>query len=191
MINLLLAAALIAGEPQSSLRLCGDTDSQNPATLVSINRLPDKRPENPDLRKQGGYARIVAKYEACNAGFRALETERRDAVRRLFMHKTVSKVLIADLSVNPIGVRSTRPLMTITRDSGKSGESWSTDVWNDAILLPFFRIEPNSTIKLDLTFHSSRDYNSSIATGALDVLKRATALLAKGDAGYQLEHSSV
>lgn len=93
------------------------------------------------------------------------------------MHKQASKILTVNLEVNPIGVHSSRPLMTISRDSGRAGENWDTDVWNDAVLLPFFRIEPNTSVKLDFVFNSSREYQSSVATSSLDILKRATALI--------------
>jgi hypothetical protein len=68
-------------------------------------------------------------------------------------------------------------LTTINRDSGDKGETWSTSIENDVILLPFFRSDPNGSVDLDIVFSSTRDYDASFAGKSLDVIKRASDLL--------------
>src|SRR5690349_14707752 len=135
----IIVAALAATIPQP--QLCNGLDANlNPATLQYLRRV-DKPAGNP-VPLGSGYARIVAQYETCtlaNHDFdRVYDYEKRDIVRRFFMHKEVNKVLTTTVAVRPLGVSGSATLISIGRDSGKQGETWSTDVGNSLTILPYF-----------------------------------------------------
>jgi hypothetical protein len=174
-IATVLAAAVIPAPPT-----CNKIDvNLNPATLAFLRRV-----DNPAAQKiaapKAGYARIVARYASCNVDssyLRQYDTEKRDIIRRFFMHKEVSKILTAKVAVRPLGVTGSAPLMSMGRDSGKQGETWSTDVGNSLTILPYFRIEPNTILQLTASYDSQRTYTSSIAGDVIDIIDRATKLI--------------
>lgn len=201
----IFAAALAAQEikpndpPPTNSNAC-PVDHLNLATLVNLHLLDERNPGGPDAKGAGidiqapaappapppadlspgpaAYARIVARYTPCVTQYpREYARERRNVFRRFLMHKTVSKLLSVDVDVKPIAVKASRPLISITRDSGKQGETWTTDVDNLAVILPYFRIERNTTVKVNLSFHSAREYQSSVASDSLEVMKRAATLI--------------
>src|SRR5438270_1860794 len=81
-----------------------------------------------------GYERLMVRFVTCaqNPGDansrRNYRAESRGWVKRLFSRKLVGKVLKVTATVNPLGVSSSKPLITVTRDSGKAGDVWITDV---------------------------------------------------------------
>lgn len=155
---------------------------QNPATLAYLQSLPGKIADDSVKPTTSGYVRLVATYSPCELSLpdfasRDYEKEKRDIIRRFFMHKMVNKTLTVNVSVRPVRVRASKILVSIGRDSGKEGETWATDVGNTLHILPYFRIEPNTTIELIAGYVSNRTYASSIASDTFDVINRATALI--------------
>lgn len=159
---------------------------QNPATLVHL-QVQETPSENAvadeslvKLAGSGGkvlgYTRIGVRFRPCG-GERDLTKERRDFLRRLFAGKHASKTFMVDLHVTPLDVKKTLPLLVIKRDSTAKGENWSTDVLNDHILLPFFRVDRTSTVRIQATLKSTRTYETSVASTVLDIISRASALI--------------
>jgi len=79
--------------------------------------------------------------------------------------------------VKPLGVSSSTTLSSIHRKSGKAGEEWITAIENGGVLLPYFRVDANTLIRVEADFESTREYNSSISADVLDIIKRASVLI--------------
>ena len=124
-----------------------------------------------------GYTRIRILYRSCGGEERDYVPEKRDDVSRFFLAKHAKKILTIDAHVTPLDVKANEPLASINRDSTKKGEEWSTDVGNNEILLPYFRIDRGTVIALDAKLHSTRDYESTIAADTLDIVQRASSLI--------------
>ncbi|HVF38247.1 MAG TPA: hypothetical protein VNA29_09940 [Sphingomicrobium sp.] len=123
-----------------------------------------------------GYTRIGVRYKSCG-GLRDLTKERRDALKRFFFGKHATKLLTLKLHVRPLDVKATKPLASIKRDSDKKGETWATEIVNDEILLPYFRVDRSSTVAIEASVESDRAYDSSLAGATLDIVQRAAALI--------------
>jgi hypothetical protein len=154
--------------------------NRNPATLEYLRRVD--APSDKKLEViNSGYARIIADYTSCvfqdHQYDRKYDAERRDIFRRFFMHKEVNKVLTTKVSIRPLGVSGSATLISMGRDSGKQGETWSTDVGNSLTILPYFRVEPNTTLQLTASYNSERTYSSSVASDTIDIIDRATKLI--------------
>lgn len=125
-----------------------------------------------------GYSRLSLTFKPClDAQQRSLAPEQRDILRRFFAGKQLDKVLKIKVTVNPLAVSSATTLSSIHRKSGKDGEEWTTEIENDSILLPYFRVDSNTLVRIAPDFQSTREYNSTIAAGVLDIIKRASALI--------------
>jgi hypothetical protein len=178
----LIAAASTAAptDPAAKEPTCGSEKlySVNPATLEYLRRTDQSSAAKP-TKPPSGYARIVAQYQTCSqTGFdRNYDAEKRDIIRRFFMHKEVNKVLTAKVAVRPLSVSGTVTLVSIGRDSGKQGETWSTDIGNTLTILPYFRLEPNTIMQLTASYDTERTYASSIASDTIDIINRATKLI--------------
>jgi hypothetical protein len=153
------------------------------ASRDSAGSTKDAGPDR-DYRPRGsGYERLRIRFRPCLQGTAYTGSDRnylgesRDWLKRLFARKLVGKVLKVSATVNPLGVDASKTLVTVTRDSGKSGDVWLTDIDNDMVLLPYFRTADNQTVRLDITFTSNRNYNVSAAGTAIDIVKRAAALI--------------
>lgn len=124
-----------------------------------------------------GYTRIRIAYQPCDKDQRDIGAERRTWLDRYFLGKHAEKLLTIDAHVTPLDVKTTRTLASIVRDSSKKGEVWSTQVDNDGILLPYFRIDHSTIVDVDVKLHSTREYNSSVAASSLDIVQRAASLI--------------
>ncbi len=125
-----------------------------------------------------GYSRLTISFRPClDAPQRSLAPEQRDILARFFAGKQLDKVLKIKVTVSPLAVNSATTLSSIHRKSGKEGEEWTTEVENDSILLPYFRVDSNTLVRIAPDFQSTREYNSSIGAGVLEIVKRASALI--------------
>lgn len=122
-----------------------------------------------------GYTRITVDYRSCGGTLRNYNAERRNSIKRFFLGKHAQKVL--QLSTSHRNVEVVAPLASISRESGKQGEDWTTEIENGRVLLPYFRADENSEVRLEANLKSTREYNSSIASGSIEILQKATALI--------------
>lgn len=123
-----------------------------------------------------GYTRIGIRYKPCG-GSREISKERRDILKRYFFGKHATKLMTLNVHVRPLGVPATRPLAYLKRDSDKQGESWMTEIVNDEILLPYFRVDRSSTVAIEAVVQSDRTYNSSLAGSTLEIVQNAASLI--------------
>lgn len=109
---------------------------------------------------------------------RSYLTEDRHWFRRLFAPKTVSKVLTIKTSLPTPNVSTVHTIATVGRDSSRRvGESWSTEVSNTRWLTPYFRVNSETIINVDINLAASTDYKASISADALDLIKRAAGVI--------------
>ncbi|HKC03312.1 MAG TPA: hypothetical protein VKC17_08420 [Sphingomicrobium sp.] len=201
MLSLLILSAAITAQPEPVL-LCNGirVENINPATMIHV-RLGEVGDQELAPQEGGyaisaangarevataltgnagvfyGYARLSARFTPCKADQRSLIPEKRDPISRFFAGKQVDKVLQIRVTVTPINVSSATTLAGIHRKSGKGGEEWSTDVENGMVLLPYVRIDENTLIRVQADFTATREYNSSIGSDVLGIVKRASALI--------------
>lgn len=158
-------------------------DQLNPATMVHLRMARGTSTKGTEALVEGnsgkilGYTRIRIFYRSCGGDQREYLPERRGDLSRFFLGKHAKKILTINAHVTPLDVKANEPLASINRDSTKKGEEWSTDVDNNEVLLPYFRIDRGTVIALDAKLHSTRDYDSSIASDALDLVQRASDLI--------------
>ena len=164
----------------ANLRVTDETDSgstsKGPTSNVIVSTPTPTTP--PVQAPPPAYVRLMIKYVPCPAAFdRNYGLETRWWLKRMFLHKKVGKILKVAAVVRPLGVNATKTLSEIDFDSGSKGENWTTNVDNDAVLLPYFRADDHALVGLDITFSSTRSYESGIATTTLDLAKRAASLI--------------
>ncbi len=163
-------------------------DHLNPSTLAHLRMSragpgfdPDQGVTVTESAGNGGkilgYTRIRAYYQPCSGQQRSYLPEKRNDFARFFLGKHAKKLLSVQLQITPLDVKTNKQLASIERDSTKKGEVWNTDVENDDILLPYLRIDQSSVVAIDAKLSSTREYNSSIGAGALDIVQRASALI--------------
>jgi hypothetical protein len=197
MLSVLIAAAVAASTPSTNtdqaLTPVNCTDpllNDNAGTLLHLRLREETQVDGAEPQAvvigsalaaapaPQGYVRLVIRYTPCRSNpERNYRKEERVWIKRMFAHKVVSKILKVTASVKPLGVTSTHALSSIGRDSGKTGEVFTTAVDNDGILLPYFRVEPDTFVDLNFDFSSTRDYTTSIAGDALDIIHRAAVLI--------------
>jgi hypothetical protein len=123
-----------------------------------------------------GYTRLIIDFEPC-PGHRDYSLEGRNAFKRFFVGKVADKVLTVKAEVAPTDVAATLSLAKIARDSTKKGDVWTTEISNERLLLPYFRVDNNSNVKLTFEFSSNRELKYSGAGDALDIISRAAATI--------------
>ncbi|HEX5257304.1 MAG TPA: hypothetical protein VFW35_00825 [Sphingomicrobium sp.] len=165
----------------ANLRVTDDTDSgtasKGAGSNVLVSTPPPEAPAAP-VQMLPDYVRLMIKYVPCPAASdRVYGLESRGWLKRMFLHKKVGKILKVVAVVRPLGVNATKTLSEIDFDSGSKGENWTTNVDNNAVLLPYFRADNRALVGLDITFSSTRSYESGIASTTLDLAKRAATLI--------------
>jgi hypothetical protein len=127
----------------------------------------------------GGYTRLYARWTPPDdAELRDYQAEKRGWLKRLFVGKAISRVLSAKVTVGSPGVISTVTLASASHQSNRNvGETWSTTLATQQYLTPYFRVDPNSKVKVELDLNGNMALQSQVAGNILDVLKRATALV--------------
>lgn len=173
---------------------CSDSHL-NPATMVHLRISPGSQGSAPDgqlvSRSNGqfievsqgnggkilGYTRIRILYRSCGGEQRDYVGEKRDDIARFFLGKHAQKFLTIEAQVTPLDVKTSRPVASINRDSTKQGEVWDTQIENNGILFPYFRVDRSSLVNVTAKLHSAREYQSTIAADTLDIVQRASALI--------------
>lgn len=110
---------------------------------------------------------------------RRYSDEHRQWFRRWALGRSTSRVLTvqATLSYPPISV--TVPLASASFASNrKDGESWNTEINPSRFLTPYFRVASNATLSLRADLQASSRLEGAITANVVDVLQRASALIA-------------
>ncbi len=160
------------------------TNNRNPGTLPYIQLTdPPAAGSGPASLGGGGnggaprgYTRLIISYQPC-PGVRDYSMESRNAFKRFFVGKVADKVLTVKADIAPTDVSATLSLAKIGRDSTKKGDIWSTEISNERLLLPYFRVDNNSNVKLSFEFASNRELRYSATSDALDMISRAAATI--------------
>ena len=175
-----------ARQSAANLRIPGcDAPHLNPATMVHLRmtRVGDDQDTVEQMfasRSAGnsgkvlGYTRIGVRYRPCAADQRDYTKEKRDVIKRFFLGKHADKTLTVEVHATPLNVRQNKTLAAINRDSNSEGETWDTGVENDEIILPYFAVDRGTLIAIDAKLVSSREYDSTIAGGALELIQKAS-----------------
>lgn len=177
-------------DPKIVAQACTNT-GLNPTTLVHLRSLavadwkvvPKSQPEPIYLLmntgKVLGYTRLHIVYLPCSAlSGRDYTLEQRNMLKRYFLGKHAQKVVTISARVSPNDIPKKAIVAMIQRDSDKHGEGWNTQILNNAIPLPYFRVDQGSTIQMSAAVRSTREYASSIGSGVIDVVTAATKLIA-------------
>lgn len=70
------------------------------------------------------------------------------------------------------------PLVTVGHNSSrKEGETWTTEVSSRRALTPYFRIDPDSAVTVEFALTAISQYDGSVASDVLDLVKRAVTLV--------------
>lgn len=124
-----------------------------------------------------GYTRLRATYVDCGGTQRLYQDEKRDPLVRFFLGKETHKTLSLSVKISPLDVKSVSSLARFDRLSNRRGEEWTTNIENDRILLPYFRVDRSTTLDLQSEVLSTREYKSSIVAGSYEVIEKAAALI--------------
>lgn len=178
-INHLNLAAL---ENVAVMRDDGAADSGTTPTLViqETTGLIEKTGDGlPAGGRALGYTRLRLRYTPCETVQVARYShESRSAFERFFASKIDNHVLKFDVDIEPLGVKSSSQLYSMLRNSGKDGQSWSTDIRNDDFLLPYFRLDTSTVINFAANFQSEGSSKFDIGGSLLDIIQRGSALIA-------------
>ena len=143
--------------------------------------LLDVRPDRAERNLQppvGGYVHLWVEDSAPSSDVaRCYGDETRNWLHRLFVGRNLSRVLQAKVSVTNPGVIGTTTLAASTRTSTRSdGEIWTTELSDRRILTPYFRVDPGTTVAIDLTLSASSTISGDITRNILSVIEQGARL---------------
>lgn len=132
--------------------------------------------------RQQGYTRLTLTLLCYGKGPERIYDEvRRNALRRLFAGKSISRVLTIHSSLTRPHVTTTVAAITADYESSKgAGESWTSEFNGTLALTPYFRVDPDNIVSLKAELRASSSYRTNIAQGSLDLIQRAADLVAPG-----------
>lgn len=203
------ASLIVAAAPASAAQtgaasqtLTCFTENRNAATLPYI-QLTEPAPQQPEVAvKSGffaavsnaggprGYTRLLIDFVPCGGGARDYSVEGRNAFKRFFVGKITEKFLTVKAEVVPTDVSATVSLAKIGRDSTKKGDIWTTDISNERLLLPYFRVDNNTSVRLTFEFASNKELRWSATSDALDIITRAASAISPTTALITEENKS-
>lgn len=191
-LTLIAAAALTATDgqpvPQADIDALCKSKGNSPSVYAylrphDLNKLPavrDKAGANTEANtgKILGYTRFRIDFYDCPAeDVRDYGDEKRNFLKRWFLGKHATKTVEFTMSYSPNGVETKRLAVSVNRKSGNDGENWETTINAPMIPSPYFRIDQGSKATVSARVNVSRDYDSNIAEGALELVTKATAAI--------------
>jgi hypothetical protein len=174
-----VARGEVAPQPQDELcvprRTQPHVGGRDLLPLLDVNGGGQVEDPSPPI---GGYVQLwVEASEPSDTSPRCYDDETRSWVNRLFVGRNLSRVLQAKVSVTSPGVIGSVTLASSTRTSTRSdGEVWNTDLSARRILTPHFRVDPGTTISVDVTLSASSTINGDITRNILSVIEQGARL---------------
>lgn len=115
----------------------------------------------------GNYTRLVLIRNDHDDG---TPMERRDPIDRLLTQDQAGKVVIARLSLTQPTLTFTTTLGDISWVSGRKGQMSKANIQLDTFATPFFRVDPETVIKIEFEVVSSAGKNVTLASDALSII---------------------
>lgn len=105
--------------------------------------------------------------------------ERRDWLARLFVGRTYSRILQAQLVITRSNtVTESVTLASASHGSGRQGETWSSDLGQNNFLTPYVRVDQGSTAAIHVSLSASTDVDSSITRNLLTIVQAGARAVA-------------
>lgn len=149
--------------------------------IVSINKCP--------ATAQGtrgalidGYTRLEFSTDRTVPIGRDYWVELRNPVSRFLAGKSVTRALSLVATYSEHKIDATTPVASFSQTSGKKGYEWSSEVSNQRLITPYFRIDDRSVIRTSWKLQLNKTYEFTAAEDLLDVVKRATKLISPSSA---------
>ena len=151
---------------------CSALPNDNPALLPYLSFSTATPPVGlampSGLEGGQGYTRLRLTFQPCSyarpssasaaQSGRLYPTEGRSWVERLFAPKAVSKILTVKTSFSNPSTSTVHTVATIGRDSSRRvGEVWNTEVTNSRWLTPYFSVDGDSVVNVDISLAASTD----------------------------------
>jgi len=108
---------------------------------------------------------------------RSYRNELRSPLSRFFAGKAVSRVLSLNATYSRHKVEATTTVVSFSHKSSRKGYEWSSEVSNQRLITPYFRIDNDGTVKTSWKLSLNKTYDVSMLQDLMDVVKRATALI--------------
>jgi hypothetical protein len=104
-------------------------------------------------------------------------SELRSPLSRFFAGKAVSRILSLNATYSRHKVEATTTVASFSHKSSRKGYEWSSEVSNQRLITPYFRIDHDGTVKTNWKLALNKTYDVSTLQDLMDVVKRATNLI--------------
>ena len=108
---------------------------------------------------------------------RAYGKELRHPINRFFAGKALSRTLSLVTTYSRHKVEATSTVASFNHRSGRKGYEWTSEVSNQRLITPYFRIDHDGIVKTNWKLALNKTYDASTLQDLLDVVKRATTLI--------------
>ena len=180
---------LLIASPIAAQRVVNGSDAvrANTARITPVAVLPmmtvalKDRSKVRSSRAIDGYTRLTVELVPFDdrSDPRSYEDQGRSGWRRFFAGKSISRLLSIKSTLKRPRVSTTATIVSAGYDSNKQvGESWASEFNGQRMLTPYFRIDPDSAVLMEIELAVSSGYKATLASDVIDLLERATALVA-------------
>ena len=171
-----LSLFVLAAMPQTAVAAQDFESPQASGFISSVNRCLAKdgqpAPENIDK-----YTRLEFATTYPVPIGRRYRNELRSPLSRFLAGKAVSRVLLLNATYSRHKVEATTTVASFSHKSSRKGYEWSSEVSNQRLITPYFRIDNDGTVKTNWKLSLNKTYDTSMLQDLMDVVKRATALI--------------
>lgn len=106
------------------------------------------------------------------------QSELRHPISRFFSGKSVTRALTLVATYSRHKIDATTTVVSFSHKSGRKGYEWISEVSNQRLITPYFRIDKDGVVKTNWKLALNKTYDSRALQDLLDVVKRATKLIA-------------
>jgi hypothetical protein len=149
--------------------------------IVSVNKCPATAEEAPG-GVIDGYTRLEFSTEKAVPIGRDYWGELRSPISRFFAGKSVTRALTLVATYSEHKIDATTSVVSFSHSSGKKGYEWSSEVSNQRLITPYFRIDDRSVVRTSWKLQLNKTYEITAAADLLDIVKRATKLISPSSA---------
>ena len=116
----------------------------------------------------GNYTRL--RIERTDAKDDGHQMYRRSGFDRFFVGRRVSRLVVARAKLSRPALNSTVTLASVEWDSSKKGQISETSLNSNSFTTPFFRVDPDATIQIDLEVVNSSGASITLAIDAISII---------------------
>lgn len=156
-------------------------DEASAGFIASVNKCPTTA-ATPPGGIVDGYTRLEFSTDKTVPIGRDYWSELRSSISRYFAGKSVTRALTLVATYSEHKIDATAAVASFSQTSGKKGYEWSSEVSNQRLITPYFRIDDRSVVRTSWKLQLNKTYELTAAEDLLDVVRRAAKLISPSSA---------